>query len=237
MKSRHVHGPQHTGFFRIVAFLSRLQLRYHHQTSHPSEVFVAIHLFCAGITALSTFAFIAHLTGLMVLFPPLGPSAFILFYTPLSEAASPRSLILAHTLALISGLAALALTGVVFPGINETAQLSVNWSNVTAIGLAMGAVSVGMVAMKCIHPPAAATALIAAMGYLGDMVQVASVLVAVLFLALEAYFFNRILGGLPYPRWRFDTRVEKTHRSLTGFPDLAYNRWQKLAEKTFQRRN
>ena len=100
----------------------------------------------------------------------------------------------------------------------------------------MGVASIVMVAIKCIHPPAAATALIAAMGYMGNIVQVASVLIAVIFLALEAYFFNRIIGGLPYPIWRYNPDIEKSHRSLAGYPALASNRWQKLADKTFQRR-
>jgi len=126
----------------------------------------------------------------MLLFPPLGPSAFILFYTPLSESASPRNFILAHTLALLSGLGALALATLLFPGIQETADLAMNWSSITAIGLAMGAVSVAMVTIKCVHPPAAATALIAAMGYMGSMVQVVSLLMAVMFLAFEAYFLT-----------------------------------------------
>jgi hypothetical protein len=75
------------------------------------------------------------------------------------------------------------------------------------------------------------------MGYLSDMVQVAGALAAVLFLATEAYFFNRILGGLHCPGYRFDAMVEKMYPSFIGIPDLAFNRWRELAEKSFQRRN
>ena len=49
------------------------------------------------------------LARLPLLFPPLGPSAFILFYTPMSVAASPRNVIMAHFLAVGAGLGALHL--------------------------------------------------------------------------------------------------------------------------------
>lgn len=79
-----------------------------------------------------------------------------------------------------------------------------------------------------LFPPAAATALIAAMGYLDNLVQIGGVLAAVLLLALEAYPFNRLLGGLPYPIWRFDPNVETTYRSLSGESTMTTSRWQRL---------
>ena len=74
------------------------------------------------------------------------------------------------------------------------------------------------------------------MGYLDNVVQVGGVLVAVLFLAMEAIVFNRIFGGLPYPLWRFNEKVDKIYRSLAGHAPSGGTRWQKIAEKTFQRR-
>jgi CBS-domain-containing membrane protein len=204
MNLNSTQGPQNTLFFRIVAFFSKLQLRYLHRYFHNRELITVIHLFFAGVTALSTIAMMAYLTDLMLLFPPLGPSAFILFYTPLSESASPRNLVLSHTVALLSGLGALATSEALFPSVQEATTMAMNWPNVTAIALAMGVVCMAMVMFQCVHPPAAATALIAAMGYLDNIVQIGGVLLAVLLLALEAYVFNRILGGLPYPIWRFN---------------------------------
>jgi CBS-domain-containing membrane protein len=222
--------------FRFVAFFSRLQLQYLHRNARNREFIGALYLFTAGATALATIAIMAYLTDLMLLFPPLGPSAFILFYTPLAESASPRNLVLSHAMALLCGLTALALTQALFPGFKGTPSATMNWANVTAIAMAMGAASISMVLLQCVHPPAAATALIAAMGYLDDPIQTGGVLVAVLFLGMEAYLFNRILGGLPYPRWRFDPQVEKTYRSLAGQSKSTITRWQKITENIFQRR-
>lgn len=229
-------GPQQTRFYRIVAFLSRLQLRYQHKNRPYRKIFTTIYLFLATVTALGTITAMAYLTDLLLLFPPLGPSAFILFYTPLAESASPRNLILAHTVAVMCGLAALTVAKLLFPEMPGTAATTLNWYSITAIGLAMGGVSICMVLIKCVHPPAAATALIAAMGYLDNVAQVGGVIIAVLFLAMEAILFNRFIGGLPYPYWRHDPNIDRTYQSLTGQSPQSMSRWQKLAEKTFDKR-
>ncbi len=236
MKGLPPQGPQHTILFRLVATISRLRLKYLQTKSHRKDVVTLLYLFLAGVTALSTISMMAYLTDFMLLFPPLGPSAFLLFYTPLSESASPRNLILGHTVALLSGLGALAAAQALFPEVRVTAPASLNWTYVTAVGLSMGAASVAMVGLRCVHPPAVATALIAAMGYLDNIIQVGGVLVAVLFLAMEAYLFNRVMGGLPYPFWRLDPLAAKTFHSLAGRSSESITRWQKLADKTFQRR-
>ena len=236
MKGHPAQGPQHTLFFRVVALISRLRLQYLQTKSHHRELVTVIYLFLAGVTALSTIATMAYITEFMMLFPPLGPSAFILFYTPLSESASPRNFILGHSVALVSGIGALVATQALFPELSTTAPDAMNWSHVSAIALAMGAASMAMVALRCVHPPAVATALIAAMGYLESIVQIGGVFVAVIFLAVEAYLFNRVLGGLPYPYWRLDPDIEKIYHSLAGHSTATISRWQKLADKTFQRR-
>jgi CBS domain-containing membrane protein len=236
MNSGPARGPQHTLIFRAVALVSRLRLNYLQSKTRHREIVTAVYLFMAGVTALSTIAATAYLVDFMLLFPPLGPSAFILFYTPLAESASPRSLILGHTVSLLSGLGALVAAQALFPGLGASAPVSMNWSYVTAVALAMGAASIAMVALKCVHPPAAATALIAAMGYLENIVQVCGVLAAVLFLAVEAYLFNRLMGGLPYPIWRSDPHIENIYHSLAGRSSATISRWQNLANKTFQRR-
>jgi CBS domain-containing membrane protein len=48
----------------------------------------------------------AWVTDVPLLFPALGPTAFILFSGPFSPAGAPRSVILGHLVAMASGLAA-----------------------------------------------------------------------------------------------------------------------------------
>ena len=172
----------------------------------------------------------------MLLFPPLGPSAFILFHTPLAETASPRNVIMAHTLALLAGLGSSVLAGILFSDFAVQQTMGLNWSGVIAIAMAMGLTSVVMIAIRCVHPPAAATALIAAMGFLDSIVQIGGVLVAVIILVLEAIVFNRLLGGLPYPIWRFNPDAVKDHPTLAGLPRHGQTPWQKMVTRTFHRR-
>ena len=84
-------GPQGSLLFRTIAFFSRLQLRYLLQNVGNPHMLVVIFVFVAGASALGIITVAAYLTRLPLLFPPLGPSAYILFHTPMSVTASPRN--------------------------------------------------------------------------------------------------------------------------------------------------
>jgi CBS-domain-containing membrane protein len=77
-------------------------------TSNP-QLLTVCFVFSAGAMALAIITIAAHLTELPLLFPPLGPTAFILFYTPLAVTASPRNVIVAHTMAVGAGIFSLWL--------------------------------------------------------------------------------------------------------------------------------
>ena len=229
-------GPQQSLLFRVAAFFSRLQLWYMIRSMGHSRFIVVIFVFIAGATAVGIITVVAYITKLPLLFPQLGPSAFILFHTPMSTEASPRNVILAHTLAVISGLFSLWLVGILVPEGNIIDPSVMNWYRVIAIALSMGLIGVTMVAMKCVHPPAAASALIAAMGYLDNPLQIIGIIGAVVLLVVEAILFNRIIGGLPYPIWKADLKVARNYSQLAGTPNIGTTFWQQLTIKTFQRR-
>lgn len=220
----------------MIAFFARLRIWYLLRGHQNRQMLQVIFVLTAGVTALGTITAMAYLTNLMLLFPPLGPSAFILFHTPLAETASPRNVILAHTLALLAGLLSVSLADVIIPDAYAHGQAALNWASMAAITSAMGLASIAMVMLNCVHPPAAATALIAAMGFLNNIVQAGGVLIAVIILVFEAIVFNRILGGLPYPLWRFDPEVINDHPALAGLPRHGESVWQKMVTKTFHRR-
>lgn len=58
---------------------------------------------------LSTTAVLAWLTGLPMLFPSLGPSAFVLALFQRGDAASPRRVIGGHVVGVVAGLLPYAL--------------------------------------------------------------------------------------------------------------------------------
>jgi CBS domain-containing membrane protein len=220
--------PQRGLLFRTIALLTRFQLgSLRHSATHPKLMAVG-YAVLAGAIALATITAAALLTDLPLLFPPLAPSAFILFYTPMAVAASPRSVVMAHTVAVLSGLFALQAGHLIDPAAGLLAPSALGWPRVLVIALAMGLTTALMAALECDHPPAAATALIAAMGYLQEPAQAAGLLGAVLVLILEAMFLNRILGGLPYPGWRADPRVLRAYGTLAGLPGGRGAHWQDM---------
>ena len=236
MSSSPPRAPQQTLFFRVVAFFSRLQLWYLIRKIDNPHVLLVLFLFIAGAVALGTIAIIAYLTRLPLLFPQLGPSAFILFHTPMSVTASPRNVLLSHALAVACGLFALSLVGWIYPAAGLSDPFNLNWYRILVIALTMGISGMIMVVAKCVHPPAAASALIAAMGFLNSAEQVLGVLSAMILLVLEAIVLNRFIGGLPYPLWRANPKVARNFGAMAGIPESENTFWRQRVAKTFQQR-
>ena len=106
-----------------------------------------------------------------------------------------------------------------------------------AIVLAMGGISVTMILLRCVHPPAAASALIAAMGYLENTTQIFGMLAAVILLVFEAYIFSRVLGGLPYPIWKADPKTARMYGVLAGTTPKEDETWSKRETRLFKTRH
>lgn len=236
MKAHAQPGPQGSLLFRMVAFFSRLQLGYLIRSVRHPRFLVVMFVFVAGAIALGIITLAAYLIALPLLFPPLGPSAFILFHTPMSITASPRNVVLSHTMAVAVGIGSLGFAAMLWPNANLSDPSVMNWYRVAVIALSMGLIGLMMVTVRCVHPPAAASALIAAMGYLANAAQVLGLLAAVVLLVLEAFVFNRMIGGLPYPLWRADPAVSRNYGLLAGIPEVNTNFWQQLTTKIFQHR-
>ena len=236
MKKTPTAVPQHSFLFRLVAFLSRKQLWYLIQKEGKSRLLIPLFVFMAGATALAIISILAYLTELPLLFPPLGPSAFILFYTPMSKSACPRNVITSHLISVLAGLMLLWIFATLDPGSNLLDPAVMNGHRILVIALAMGFSCVGMVLLKCVHPPAAASALIAAMGYLENVEQILGIIAAVILIVLAAILFNRVIGGLPYPLWRVDPKVARNFGEMAGITEGETTFWRQLATKTFQRR-
>ncbi len=236
MKKNRQPAPQKSLLFRVIAFLSRLQFGYLYKSVRDPRILTLMFALLAGSTSLATIAITAHLTNLPLLFPFLGPSAFILFHIPMSATASPRNLILSHTLAVAVGLFSLHLFAGIFPRADLFDTSIMNWHRIFSMALGMGLISLVMISLKCPHPPAAATALIATMGFLDDIYKISGLIIAVVLLAVEGFFFNHILGKLPYPLWRSDPKVVAEYGILAGIPTSGQKFWEELARKTFQRR-
>ncbi len=141
---------------------------------------------------------LALITHSPFIFPSLGPTAFLFFYTPTAPSASPRNTIVGHAVGVLAGYLSLVLTGLTMVG--PALYTGVTWPRVIAAALSLGLTSGVMVLLKSPHPPAGATTLIISLGLLTKPWQLLLLMVAVVLLTLQALAINR-LAGIPYPLW------------------------------------
>ena len=148
-----------------------------------------------SILAIGLFAW---LMGLPLLFPALGPTAFILFASPMQATAAPRNVILGHMIGLGCGYGtyqlAVLLTGA--PVAHDSGLLVVCGSAMLALSLC----SVLMIQLSCPHPPACASSLVVLLGGVATLENVLLMVLVVIWLTYQAVGMNR-LAGLTLPLW------------------------------------
>lgn len=145
----------------------------------------------AGGIAVAALAALAHQTGRPWVFPSLGPTAFLLFAAPGAPTHAPRRVLLGHALALAAGYGALALCGLLAaPAVHVG---GVEGPRIAAAALALAATSGAMIALDAEHPPAGATTLIVALGFLTAPPDLALALLAVALLLVLAAGLGRAL--------------------------------------------
>ena len=185
-------GPDH-----VLSLLRRLRLDWllHH---FPPRLVRSLYVFVNGFITIGVLALLALVSRNPFVFPSLGPTAYLLFFSPLGKTSSPRNTILGHAIGLICGYAAFILTGAgtlpfgVHPGIF--------WPRILAAALSLSATGAFMVLLDISHPPAGATTLIVSLGIISRPRELVIIEVAVFLLVAQALVINR-LAGLPYPLW------------------------------------
>jgi CBS-domain-containing membrane protein len=177
--------------------LARLELAAVMDRHDPSVVRAVYSAVNAGLS-LAVMAALAHFSHAPFLFPSLGPTAFLLFYTPTAPTASPRNTVYGHLVGVLAGYLSLTLTGLrdAAPDLNE-----ISWARLWACAIALGLTCGLMPLLGVAHPPAAATTLIVALGLLRTPLQLTVVMIAVVLLVAQGLAVNR-LAGIAYPWWR-----------------------------------
>jgi CBS-domain-containing membrane protein len=159
---------------------------------------LAIFSLINGFISIALMALAAVATRAPFVFPSLGPTAFLFFYTPLAATAAPRNALIGHLIGAVAGYLALVVFGLTDAGPAVTAGVTL--PRVLAAGLSLGLTSGLMVLCRAPHPPAGATTLIISLGILTQPWQLGVLMLAVLLLTLQAFAINR-LAGVPYPVW------------------------------------
>lgn len=151
-----------------------------------------------GGFSIALVSFVALVTQEAFIFPSLGATAFILFYVPLAQPASPRNTLCGHLIGALMGLFALHIFGL--QGQASAFMTGVDLPRVGAAALSLGLTSCLMVVLRVAHPPAGATALIVSLGLMPNPAQLPVLMTGVALLLAHAFVMNR-LAGIPYPLW------------------------------------
>lgn len=151
-----------------------------------------------GLISIGLMAAAALLTRQPFVFPSLGPTAFLLFYTPTAPASSPRNTLAGHFIGATAGYVSLAIFGLLHSG--PALAVGVSGARIGAAALSLGLTAGVMVWFKVPHPPAGATTLIVSLGILATPLKLAVLMLAVLLLVLQGFAINR-LAGIAYPVW------------------------------------
>lgn len=165
----------------------------------PARARQALYVFFNGFLSIAILSALAALTGSPFVFPSLGPTAYVLYLSPLAPGSSPRDCLTGHAIGILCGYLSLVLTGLV--GVPDSHSHAITAARVVAAALSLSATAAGMVLAKVNHAPACATTLIVSLGIISRPADLLLIEFAVLLLVLQAWVLNR-LAGVPYPVWR-----------------------------------
>jgi CBS-domain-containing membrane protein len=174
----------------------RLEWLLHH---FSPRLVRSLYVFVNGFVTIGVLALLALVSHNPFVFPSLGPTAYLLFFSPLAEASSPRNTILGHAIGLACGYGAFVVTGAgAMPfGVDS----GIFWPRILAAALSLSATGAFMVLLDVSHPPAGATTLIVSLGIISQPRELFIIEVAVGLLVVQALAINR-LAGVAYPVWK-----------------------------------
>jgi CBS domain-containing membrane protein len=173
---------------------------------HKARPVLALFSFVNGCISIGILAVVALISGEPFIFPSLGPTAFIFFYTPMAPTASPRNTIVGHFVGVVVGWLSLVIFGLTDAG--SVDFVGMDLPRVGAAALSLGLTSAVLVLLGTPHPPATSTTLIVSLGLMTGLSQFVVLMIAVLLITAYAFVVNR-LAGLPYPVWAPKTRPEE----------------------------
>jgi|GEM_PF-230049 CRP-like cAMP-binding protein len=158
----------------------------------------ALFMFINGFISIGILCGLAMLFQTPFIFPSLGATAFLLFFTPTTPAASPRNALCGHAIGITCGYAALWVTGLHHAGPAIVTELG--WTRILATALSLASTGALMILLNRPHPPAGATTLIVSLGLVSKPAYLVIIEAAVALLVAQAIIIHR-LTGVRYPLW------------------------------------
>ncbi|HET7929457.1 MAG TPA: HPP family protein [Actinomycetota bacterium] len=165
---------------------------------YNSVAILGLFAFVNGLISIGLMSLVALATGEPFVFPSLGPTAFLLFYSPLLPTACPRNTLCGHLIGVLAGYLSLVIFGLTDAG--PALVVGVSWARVGAAALSLALTAGTMVWLRVPHPPAGATTLIVSLGLITEPSALVVLMVGVFLLVVQGFAINR-LAGVPYPLW------------------------------------
>lgn len=164
----------------------------------PERLVWSAFMFINGFLTIAILAAVAMVSGVPFVFPSLGPTAFLFFFTPLAPTASPRNTLYGHAIGILCGYGSLWLAGLEHAP--PSTITGVDGPRILAAALSLASTGAFMILAKAAHPPAGATTLIISLGIVTRPFHLFIIELAVALLVLGAIVLNR-LAGIDYPIW------------------------------------
>ena len=165
---------------------------------YNSVAILGLFAFVNGLVSIGLMSLVALVTGQPFIFPSLGPTAFLLFYTPMLPTACPRNTLCGHLIGVLAGYVSLVIFGLTDAG--PALVVGVTWARLGAAALSLALTAGMMVWLRVPHPPAGATTLIVSLGLITELSALVVLMLGVFLLVVQGFAINR-LAGVPYPLW------------------------------------
>jgi len=196
---------EHEAAQHVIALLHRIRL--HWLLKHlPPRVVWAAYVFINSFITIALLSLLAGVTSSPFVFPSLGPTAYLFFFSPMAKSSTPRHAILGHAIGLVCGYGAYTLMG--SHGFTEISFRHTSWHEIMAAALSLAFTGAVMVLLRVSHPPAGATTLIVSLGILTKVEYLVMIEIAVVLLTAQAWGINR-LAGLDYPLWEKTSSADR----------------------------
>lgn len=177
-----------------IARLGRLRFWFL-ASRYDARLSSAIYVFASSFLCMAILGLAAMWSSWQLIFPSLGPTMFLQFYAPSLASSSPRNTVAGHLIGVAVGTAAF---------------LAGRWLHLGQGGLGPGQVFLAAAALgisgsvmaftRLVHPPAASTTLIAALGMVERWQDAAAVGISALMISMVAWLLHR-LSGVRFPLW------------------------------------
>lgn len=184
-------GPLSPAHFAFTTRIGRAA-----ESSLPVRALLA---FVSSAISMALMTLVALVTAQPLVFPSLGPTAYLLFDRPHSAAAAPRTVFLGHLIAVVAGYLSLVAFGLRHAP-STLQQHGLSASRIGATALSLGLTAAGMVLLRSWHTPSGATTLIVSLGLLTRPEQLGILMGAVVLLIIQGIVLDKL--GLALPTWK-----------------------------------